>query len=282
LRYFPEDRIRRDLCTACGTCSEVCPAGAVSLSADGVPGTFGASCIGCGHCGAYCPSNCFALDPQPSVLPDGDSVRDLLASRRSCRFFLPDPLSGAEIDRLLSAVGYSPSGTNAGGLVIRVVNGREEVGRLLDAARGFVRTACRTGIPQLITKMAGMGGALRRFRSGEDLLFREAPAVLFFHVPRGNVTWRTDGVIAAANVVAMASAIGVSTLWNGFAGLFYPLVRAWHHPSARGTRLAAVLCAGRASKRPLREVPAREFTALVSQAPASWAPGESRMEVGTP
>jgi nitroreductase len=263
LRYSPEDRFRRDLCTACGTCSEVCPAGAVKLSADGIPETFGACCIGCGHCGAYCPSDCFGLDLQPSVLPDGDSLRDLLASRRSCRFFLPGPLSGGEIDGLLSAVGYSPSGTNAGGLVVRVVNGREEVGALLDAARGFVRSACRTGIPQLLAKTVGMGEALGRFRSGEDLLFREAPAVLFFHVPRGNVTWRTDGVIAATNVVAMASALGISTLWNGFAELFYPLVRAWHHPSARGTRLAAVLCAGHPSRKPLREVPARDFTSVI-------------------
>jgi hypothetical protein len=167
------------------------------------------------------------------------------------------------MQKLLSVVGYSPTGKNAGGILVRVYSGRPAVESLSERFRRFLRAACRTGLPQLAARAGGMGDALRRLRAGEDLLFRGAPAVLFFHVRRTHAMWKTDGVIAATSVMIHAGTMNISTLWNGFAEVFYPLVRGWHTGEAKGTKLAAVLCAGYPSKEPLRELPPRDFTTAV-------------------
>ena len=263
MRFYPDERFCATGCTACGACEEACPAGAVIRSPDGVPERFLSSCIGCGHCAVYCPSNCYALVDPLNEACSSDSFADLLARRRSCRFFRPDPLSAEDLDRLLSVVGYSPTGKNAGGLLIRVVNGREAVQDLLGSVQRLIRIASISGLPQLAARIGGLRDVLSRLRSGEDLLFREAPTVLFFHVSRGNVMWKTDGVIAATYVMAHAETMGVSTLWNGFAEFLYPLIRRWHTAETRGTRLSAVLCAGYPSRKPLWELPPRDFSTVV-------------------
>jgi nitroreductase len=189
----------------------------------------------------------------------GEALLGHLSARRSCRFFMDDPLSAEDMERLLSAAGYSPTGKNAGGLTVRVVSGRDRVEELCAELRRFLRVACLTGMPQLAAAGAGLGDALKRLRRGEDLIFREAPAVLFFHVSRSNAMRRTDGVIAATHVMVHAGTLGISTLWNGFAQVLYPLVRRWHSKETRGTVLAAVLCAGYPSREPLWRLPPRDF-----------------------
>ncbi len=265
MRFCPDERFSAAGCTACGTCEEVCPVRAVIRSGDGVPERFRSNCIGCGHCAVYCPSNCFALDDPVGEGCSSTALTDLLSARRSCRFFRPDPLSGEDLDRLLSIAGYSPTGCNAGGLLIRAFNGIEAVEGLLEPVQRFFRLACRSGIPQLVAQISGHGDELRRLRSGEDLLFRGAPAVLFFHVPKSNAMCRTDGIIAATLVMAHAGTMGISTLWNGFAEAFYPLVPGWHAAATRGTRLTAVLCAGYPSRKPLWGLPPRDFSTLVGE-----------------
>jgi nitroreductase/NAD-dependent dihydropyrimidine dehydrogenase PreA subunit len=264
LRFCPDERFNAAACTACGTCYEACPVLAVDRSENGVPERFRSNCIGCGHCGAYCPSNCFSLDSPVEEACNSDIFTGLLAGRRSCRFFRSDqPISGEDLGKLLSVTGYSPTGKNAGGLLVRAFNGSEAVEGLLMHVRKFFRIACRTGVPQLVARMSGYADVLQRLRSGEDLLFRGAPTVLFFHVPAGNATWRTDGIIAATLVMTHAGTLGISTLWNGFAEAFYPLMSGWHAPQSRGTRLAAVLCAGYPSRMPLWKLPARDFYTVV-------------------
>ncbi|MBN2585873.1 MAG: hypothetical protein JXR55_01145, partial [Candidatus Fermentibacteraceae bacterium] len=97
---------------------------------------------------------------------------------------------------------------------------------------------------------------------GEDPVFRGAPVIMFFFVPRGNITGRADGIIAATTVMYRASSMGMGTLWNGVAEKLYPLFRSWHSPSTRGMRLTAVLCAGYASIEPLQKAPEREYRVI--------------------
>ena len=99
MRFFPDKRWERNRCISCGTCREVCPAGAVILSEEGAPEEFDQRrCIGCGHCGTYCPANCFSLPKVEERLPHSSSFLSILAARRSCRFFLPDTLSEEDLE----------------------------------------------------------------------------------------------------------------------------------------------------------------------------------------
>ena len=47
-------RVRADVCTACGTCVDVCPTGNIQADARGRP-VFGRDCIACAYCDLRCP-----------------------------------------------------------------------------------------------------------------------------------------------------------------------------------------------------------------------------------
>jgi nitroreductase len=119
----------------------------------------------------------------------------------------------------------------------------------------------KAGLLRALGALTGRSGQIRRILGGEDLVFRDAPLVLFFFVPRRNATARSDGVIAASLVMLNAHAMGLGTLWNGIAERAYPLVRSWRFPGARGHILCAVLCVGRPVKA-FRPLPPREWEFL--------------------
>jgi len=52
---LPTATVGNDLCTGCGQCLSVCPAGAISLSSDGKAVVDASLCRGCGACAQICP-----------------------------------------------------------------------------------------------------------------------------------------------------------------------------------------------------------------------------------
>lgn len=259
MTFSPEGSFHPERCTGCAACVEACPSGAVTLR-DGLPRFDPRSCIGCGHCGAWCPENCHRLETAPADPPcSPESFRALTASRRSVRSFRPDPISGARLEELLSVVPYCPTGVNAQGITVVVRSGESVRTELFEPlAAGLRRLRC-TGLPRLAALLSGRGRAIEQVAGGEDLVFRAAPLVLFFFVPRRNPTAMSDGVIAATTVMHQASAMGLGTLWNGVARALYPVMRGWHAGAPRRCLLAAVLCVGEPVRRPAWLVPGREW-----------------------
>ncbi|MFO8184857.1 MAG: 4Fe-4S binding protein [Candidatus Aegiribacteria sp.] len=266
LRFSPEDRFRRERCTGCGTCRRVCPSGAVRLM-DNRPVFDPGKCIGCAHCGIFCPENAFGLDPvaDPDSMPSPKEYRTLLERRRSIRFYSDKVPSEDQIKELVSVVDQCPTGRNSQGITVRAVRGFECVEELFRPVRRVLDFLSPTGIPFLLGRITGMGDHMRRIREGEDLVFRGAPAVLFFFVPRGNVTGYADGVIAATAVSLHGVSMGMGTLWNGVAQKLYPFFRSWHPSGTGGMRLAAVLCVGYPSVIPLRNPPPRSFELRIDE-----------------
>ena len=260
MRFSPEDRFLQERCTGCGTCRRVCPSGAVCLRA-GRPVFDSGKCIGCAHCGVFCPENAFGLDPvaDPDSMASPEEFRTLLGRRRSIRYYTDKIPSEEQIKELISVLDQCPTGRNAQGVTVRAVRGFQCVEGLFRPVRRALKILWLTGIPSLLGKMTGMGDHIRRIRKGDDLIFRGAPVVLFFFVPRGNVTGRSDGVIAATAVTLHGVSMGMGTLWNGVAQKLYPFFRSWHDSGTRGMRLAAVLCVGYPSVRPLQSPPPRSF-----------------------
>lgn len=218
------------------------------------------SCIGCGHCASFCPVDAFGLGTVAAVpRVDPGALLELLRQRRSVRRFLPGGLDGREIDSLLETVGFSPTGTNACGLRVAVLRG-EEVSDLFESLRRIVAFWWRLGPLRLLGALSGMHGHLGRIAAGEDLVFRGAPAVLFFLHPRRSPTGRTDAVIVATLVMVRAEAMGLGTLWNGVAEMIYRILPSWRARGAAGCRIGAVLCLGRPLSRG-RPLPPRDWTA---------------------
>ncbi len=151
---------------------------------------------------------------------------------------------------------------NLQGITVRVVWGTDAVSKLVKPVQKMLKILSFTGILHIIGKITGMSDYIGRLRRGEDMIFRGAPVVLFFHVPRKNVTAYVDGVIAATAVMYHAVSMGMGTLWNGVAEKIYPFTGAWHTPRTRGTRLTAVLCVGYPALEPKWKAPARTYKVL--------------------
>jgi nitroreductase len=171
---------------------------------------------------------------------------DLLSRRRSVRRFDGSAIGDDELASLLEVAGYSPTGTNACGIRILVFR-NERAGRLHIDARRALRPLWCSGLLRLAGAVSGMTPFLKRFMGGEDLIFRQAPLVLFFFAPAGNPTARDDGVIAASLVMVAAESMGLGSFWNGIAKVLYPMVSRWKPSRSAGgrMRLCAVLCLGR-------------------------------------
>ena len=202
------------------------------------------------------------MEPLPANPVTSQQYRELLEARRSIRFYSDKIPSEDEINTLLSVMSQSPTGVNLQGIIVRVISGPDAAGRLVKPVRKMLKILSYTGLLHIVGKITGMSEYLRRFKGGEDVIFRGAPVVLFFHVPRKNPTGYADGVIAATAVMYHAVSMGMGTLWNGIAEKLYPFTRPWHTPRTRGTRLTAVLCVGYPALEPKWKAPARIYNVL--------------------
>ncbi len=258
MTFCPEEEFVREDCAGCGTCAEVCPSHAIEIR-DEYPDFNSDLCIGCGHCGVFCPENAFGLEPLPGNTATEQQYRSLLETRRSIRYYSDKVPSEDEINTLISVVSQSPTGVNKQDITVRVIRGTDAVAELLNPVEKILKILSFTGLLHIIGKITGMSDYIRRLKRGEDMIFRGAPVVLFFFVPRKNPTGRTDGVIAATAVMYHAVSMGMGTLWNGVAERIYPFTGAWHTQKTRGTRLTAVLCVGYPAIEPKWNAPPRIY-----------------------
>ena len=75
-----EPRFDSDLCTACETCVERCPPGALTMGDKDIPTVDLDRCFGCGVCATGCPSEAIAMANKPSFPEPPKDVRALQAA----------------------------------------------------------------------------------------------------------------------------------------------------------------------------------------------------------
>ncbi len=250
--FRPTERYVFEKCTACGICSDVCPEDSIETDEFGKVVSFASTCIGCGHCGCYCPSNCFNLPAeQHGEMPREKQLQNLFESRRSTRSFSGKIIDETVISSLLEPVGFSPTGQNAQGVTVDVILGRERIQELI--VQPLVKLVRFLDCCRILSLVAGSSrGAVGKVRRGEDIITCKAPCVLLFRAPAGNITGKTDSIIAATMVSVKAEAMGLGSFWNGvvqIASMILP-VKKCH----------AVLCVGYPSLKKYQHVPAREWT----------------------
>ncbi|MCD4701928.1 MAG: 4Fe-4S binding protein, partial [Candidatus Aegiribacteria sp.] len=175
--FCPEEKFSRKDCSSCAICAGVCPSHAIHMS-NGYPVFNTLLCIGCGHCGVFCPENAFGMEPLPANPVTSQQYRELLEARRSIRFYSDKIPSEDEINTLLSVMSQSPTGVNLQGIIVRVISGPDAAGRLVKPVRKMLKILSYTGLLHIVGKITGMSEYLRRFKGGEDVIFRGAPVVL--------------------------------------------------------------------------------------------------------
>ena len=113
--------INKEKCIGCGACIEDCFGFVIEIK-DDIAVPVKPSCNSCGHCVAVCPENAITvLEHDMSEVIELDSIDTYIApelylnhlkARRSIRHFTDRKVSEEEINMIIEAGRFSPTGSN--------------------------------------------------------------------------------------------------------------------------------------------------------------------------
>jgi nitroreductase/Pyruvate/2-oxoacid:ferredoxin oxidoreductase delta subunit len=219
--------IDADLCNQCGICSTVCPMGVITpadkTSPPVVPEEKMSHCISCGQCEVFCPSGAITNGKPGRKTVKGWNGKDItpdllgiyLKSRRSIRNYLPEPVSRDTITTILDIARYAPSGGNGQPVEWIVMYDREDVKKVATLTIEWMQTLIGSSHP-----MSGyVPSLISAWEAGIDLICRDAPHLLFAHIPENNPIAHVDGIIALTHLDIAAPAFNVGTCWAGFVAM---------------------------------------------------------------
>ena len=213
---MPRVEIDASKCLGDGLCEQACVARCISVR-DGravFPPQAEEVCIGCGHCFAVCPAGAVSLDgadpagaqPADPRAVEPEALARLVRSRRSLRRFADRKVPRELVEQALDAVRWAPTAVN-----------RQDIGwtAVDDPARIRELAAC---IVEAMRRRPGYERVCEAFDRGRDVIFRNAPLVVFAHAPREQLGLQAqDCTIALTLFEHILFAAGLGTTWAGFA-----------------------------------------------------------------
>ncbi|MGC8660339.1 MAG: nitroreductase family protein [Desulfomonilaceae bacterium] len=243
--------INPDLCVGCGLCVQVCPSGTISMS-NGKAEVTGPKSLNCGHCQAVCPEGAItvkaineAMSEYVNFQPDShwlsygdfDTSRlvQLMASRRSCRNFMPKPVDRTILEDLVKIGCTAPSATNCQMWTFTILPTREAVMALGKEIRSFylkLNSMAKNrflrqflkfiGKPELDTYYREYYQAVKEGmeefdKTGIDRLFHGAPAAIVVSCKTQATLPREDTVLASENILLAAHSMGLGSCLIGMA-----------------------------------------------------------------
>jgi len=225
-------------CNTCGLCVLRCP-GVYSKVGDEIVARADASnCIACGHCISLCTSQAIVhSEMNMENFPVVDEAANFetatfiqfIRNRRSHRHFKSKAIPRADLETLIGACRYAPTGGNAQSIEIIVLENHEKIKRLSDYTIDFFINA-GNNVPQIIEQLAAEGKeppeSLIRIRqygerfklareAGKDPIFHEAPVVMIFHSPQDRGAPKDDCVIASTTMSLLARTMGIESTYIG-------------------------------------------------------------------
>jgi len=243
--------VDQDLCTRCGICSVVCPMSIVDTADENtlprVQDTKAGMCIQCGHCEVSCPSRALLLNVRPDekVIPQSnagtivaDEMAYYLKKRRSVRHFTKDPVPKEKIEQVLDIARYAASGGNGQPVQWIVIHDTQKVRKIAGLTIEWMKTLQNTNHP-----MSGyVPMLLASWEAGNDVACRNAPHLLFAHIPEENPVASVDAIIALTHFDIAAPAFGIGTCWAGFVAMaatyYEPLQKELGIPAGRKSAYA--------------------------------------------
>ncbi len=237
---FAIPKIVRKKCTGCGLCTEICLVyekhnTQISIAKPEI-------CIRCGHCGSFCPSNAIKApgtesrrltDVDQALIPSPESLQFLFRSRRSVRRYKRKAVSRKDINKILEAGRYTPTGLNSQGIRYIVITDPDRIARLramtLPAVMKLFGIAERLASLPFSSYLLGEefkkdlestyspGLKLLNDRTmrGDDRLFYHAPAIMLVHGAKVD-DMAFSCPVALYNCSMMAHTLGIGCCLNGF------------------------------------------------------------------
>lgn len=232
-------KVNQEKCVKCKLCTSICTV--YEMVHGEIKETNPNFCIECGHCEAICPKGAIEgiyavknLENDP-VSIDSEELLKLLKSRRSIRKYKGDKIKQQDLDKILQAAQYAPTGANAQDVKMIIINDPKEMEKLKDEILpnlyklfGMATKLAKSPLGKYILgkkqaeKMKNVyGPAMEVFEAknntGEDRLFYNAPCLMITYGEKQDEAIDFSSHIAMTNSMLMAETLGIGTLLNSFA-----------------------------------------------------------------
>ena len=200
--------INENLCVGCGKCVRDCVSEKIKLIGGKAQFMY-ERCIGCGHCYAICPMDAVTLTKYgdiPEEKPismteiDSDKLLHAMKSRRTIREFKAEKISDEDINKIIEAGRYCPTGTNAQDFSFTVIKNTE---LLEKEAVSVFRNAQKIG--------GSFVKYIRNTTIDDNFFFKKAPLVIVV-----NGKGKTSPCLASSYMELMAESLGLGVLYSGF------------------------------------------------------------------
>lgn len=244
--------VDHNTCIKCSKCVKVCP---VFIFTQKEPkseiGTVNVdNCISCSHCVAVCPTDSIIHSEFPTekihtlnreILPKPEQLMELLQARRSNRAFLSQPIPEEYLDQIVKAAHLAPTASNGQEISFTLVTNPDLLHQISDISIkvfettvGKIKNPLLRPIINLISPEAKealpkLEYVIQKYKSGYDIILRNAKAVLFIHAPSKNNFGRQDANLAYQNASLMAESLGVTQFYTGFVCASYELDKKNRH-----------------------------------------------------
>lgn len=238
---MPLITFHEEMCTACGTCAEVCPEDVLAFTKDKGPSVaVEIGCIKCGHCVAVCSTG--AVEHHKMAMQGFESVdrnivspskmARLLNSKRSIRNFSNKEVPRELIEELIHVAAKSASDNNHQDRGFTVMIEQQQISNLEDAIakyykrlifwlRPFVRRLLVPFMPRSIRgfewSLEDLQSMVRQWDEGGNPVFRGAPCVIFIHGPKNNLMSKDNCLVAQQYLMLLAQCHGLGSCIIGFA-----------------------------------------------------------------
>jgi len=244
---MPEIIINTEKCKKDGLCAMVCAYGIFKQEDKGtnpkIDDHMRERCYRCGHCVAVCPHGAISHSffPQGTVtpineesLPSYEQVLELIHSRRSYRIFKDKPVAKDVIEKVLEAARFAPSGHNVQSTEFIAIQDKKTVHRIAELTadgiskmvgytknpigRFMMRRALgKRGAATIIEMASEIEGMVSLFKSGTDLILRNAPVLMLFCADKAGGTFAgVNANLALHNAALAVEAIGLGCFYAGF------------------------------------------------------------------
>ncbi|MEW6187637.1 MAG: nitroreductase family protein [Thermodesulfobacteriota bacterium] len=246
--------IDQDKCTGCGICVTRCPRCFSLEEGEIIADSHTDNCILCGHCLALCPTGAITHSQLPATdfieihkaaHIDTNTFVEFLKERRSHRHFTDKPIPRKELELLIEAGRWSPTGSNVQNVEIIVYSDPEKIKKLSDLtvdyflwigekvrrkiARLEAEGQQNTPDYQMTLRSLGIGERMTREKqSGRDPIFHQAPVVMVFHSISPTSAPKDNAVLAAQTMALTARTLGLESCYIGIfevAAEYYPPLR---------------------------------------------------------
>lgn len=219
-------QIDESKCNKDGICASVCPAGIIQLKDEsGIPEIMPEGegvCLDCGHCVAVCPKGALShtrvpLEECPSLEKDlvinAEQASQFLRSRRSIRVYKDREVEKENIQKLIEAARYAPTGSNSQMVQWLVVTDKKKMQKFSEMTVQWMRdvVAGKTGQ----TALPYMSMLISAWDAGYDAVLRDAPVLVVAYAPKEVTNNMVDLSIALSYLDLIAPTMGLGTCWAG-------------------------------------------------------------------